>query len=559
MKNNAEAILNPPIRQLWRFQLRQIGVSLWCYLAAYRYFFSYLPAFLIFTVIVCTQFYTGWVYNSNDTTNTALQIARATSWAMLPLLTLLWLPILRNGLAISHAFIGRWLPLSSLKNIHKTLGWMLLVLAVVHSSHYLFYYNSLQTPLTEAILGTQADLVRAMQTSMYEFVSEDEDIDMVAEWIHQGAPQDVFQQRIRPVLKADCTKCHSETSTMTYAKPSMPLSEYNEVLSWTPSGIASKQFRVNVSGLLMFAALLVLGISALPWVRQRVYHWFQTLHYLGFMIAGLALLHIPDVQWLVAPVAILFIDRVSEWLWRYYPQRPARLSRISKTVVKLDIAMPDKMNFIAGYYVRIRIPQIHPREWHSFSPTGFQVEQGHLILLIQCQGDWTQQLLALCDNNAETLLTADVQGGFPSPSTQAQHSQDWLLIAGGVGITPFLSLLQAVQNGKQTPRSITVLWVVRDAGLVRWLQPWITAWAARYDMQWLLHITGKENILEFNDIAQTTNVHLHYGRPDWTRILDNLAIHSTAPTCFACGSVALVKQASRSCQQQGWLMWAESF
>lgn len=84
---------------------------------------------------------------------------------------------------------------------------------------------------------TQSLLVGAMWGSMYEYVTEDESIHIVERWIAAGTPRDLYDAEVRAVMAEDCTNCHSRTSTMTKAMPSMPLTSFEDVVALTPRGL----------------------------------------------------------------------------------------------------------------------------------------------------------------------------------------------------------------------------------------------------------------------------------------------------------------------------------
>ena len=77
---------------------------------------------------------------------------------------------------------------------------------------------------------TQSLLVGAMWGSMYDHVTEDESIHIVERWIAAGTPQDLYEAEVKAVMAEDCTNCHSRSSTMTKAMPSIPLTSFEDVV-----------------------------------------------------------------------------------------------------------------------------------------------------------------------------------------------------------------------------------------------------------------------------------------------------------------------------------------
>ncbi len=57
------------------------------------------------------------------------------------------------------------------------------------------------------------ELVGSMRGSMYEYVTEDGDIDLVNDWIEAGATkEDPNYETVAEIMSLDCADCHSKTS-----------------------------------------------------------------------------------------------------------------------------------------------------------------------------------------------------------------------------------------------------------------------------------------------------------------------------------------------------------
>ncbi|MCK6490259.1 MAG: hypothetical protein L6R48_18430 [Planctomycetes bacterium] len=144
-------------------------------------------------------------------------------------------------------------------------------------------------------------LVSAMKTSMNQYVADDADIETVAKWIAGGKSEATYEAEVRPILRRDCTSCHSPGSTMTDAMPGMPLTTYQEVLPLTQAGYSwvkmAKQAHVHLFGIGTFLALVTLIFaftSFRPWLRITaisvtwtallldVLCWWLTKYELGF-------------------------------------------------------------------------------------------------------------------------------------------------------------------------------------------------------------------------------------------------------------------------------------
>lgn len=78
-------------------------------------------------------------------------------------------------------------------------------------------------------------------------------------------------------------------------------------------------------------------------------------------------------------------------------------------------------------------------------------------IYIQGLGDWTHTLLKLLAER-DTRRPVWVQGPFCSPYDTAVQSDNQILVAGGIGITPAISVMRKHAASRRT----NLIWAVRD-------------------------------------------------------------------------------------------------
>jgi len=110
---------------------------------------------------------------------------------------------------------------------------------------------------------TTPTLVAAMRGSMYEHVTADEDIDTVHNWIKEGVKKEgKLYEEAAQIIKQDCANCHSKTSKMSKAIPSMPFDTYEQIVSHTDAGYSwlkmSKQAHIHMFGISTFLVIISL-------------------------------------------------------------------------------------------------------------------------------------------------------------------------------------------------------------------------------------------------------------------------------------------------------------
>jgi len=500
--------------------------------------------YLLFTPVLLGiagwQAVEGFQYNSNDTTNLWLRISHTSAAVLLVILAVIWLPVLNHLLSrLRRSRWARYQPLDQ-RQLHRLLGYGLLLFTLAHGSGQLFYLNTLSIGFSDALLGRESDLLRSMRSTMYEFVSDDESIDVMAHWIANGRTESEFQQHIRPILKEDCTKCHSTSSTQTYAIPTLPLSSWQDAVALSHSGIKSRQFRINISGLLLFSFFILIGLLALPPVRKRLYHRFQQLHRLGYWMLPLLILHIPQWQWLLPAILLLAWDGWLQWRNRWSVQ-DASVTRLDRQTLQLQL--PGNHNASVGDYLQVRIPAIDSREWHPFSIA--HSDSNGLQLKINISGDWTLRLARYADL---CPLYIDIQGPYPSPATASTHSKSRVMIAGGIGITPYWPWLE-----KDTGNS-TLVWVIRDGDRLEWLRPRLDKPGST---KLEIYLTDPQAVIP-SWAEERPGLVIHTGRPCWETLAESLS--TTGPgDCYLCGPPSLMREAGRSFRKQRWHLFRESF
>jgi len=100
-----------------------------------------------------------------------------------------------------------------------------------------------------------------------------------------------------------------------------------------------------------------------------------------------------------------------------------------------------KIDFIPGQFIFVRfIGKDIPLESHPFSITS-SIFENDLRLVIKTLGDYTLQL-----KNLKPDTPAEIEGPFGNFSYQNSKSKNQIWLAGGIGITPFLSMIRSIRD-----------------------------------------------------------------------------------------------------------------
>ena len=202
----------------------------------------------------------------------------------------------------------------------------------------------------------------------------------------------------------------------------------------------------------MVGLLLVTFFVKLPY---RV--WLFTHKFLGvaFFLGGLHVLFITSdtsthagIKWYMITISIIgimaYIYRtlIGHIVIRKYSYRVYDVKVVAGNVTQLNmLPTGERMTYKPGQFVFIRFENSGTklsREWHPFSISSGE-KDGMLQLSVKGLGDYTNSLI-----NIQPGAMADIEGAYGrfSYTNFKNHNQIW--VAGGIGITPFLSMARSL-------------------------------------------------------------------------------------------------------------------
>ena len=270
----------------------------------------------------------------------------------------------------------------------------------------------------------------------------------------------------------------------------------------------------NLAGIIAGVGLILIGVSSLAPVRRSMYWLFYRIHILAgplvfvavvvhwnrsilYLIGGMLYywtMYVMTVaeDWLPRSlsrsegVALLAAERITA-----SPHDGAATASSSSSFVSLTF-QADAVT-VARYqptqYVKLKIPAISSLA-HPFSINRVPQEPQKLRLVIRENGAFTKQLAQYCGKNSGTGSCAPPASlSFPTPpaifldgfygtdtrlSDVLQHDVV-VMIAGGIGITTYLTLLKdTLQIAQAQPdrrvRKILLHWICREGHLIDYIR-----------------------------------------------------------------------------------------
>lgn len=227
---------------------------------------------------------------------------------------------------------------------------------------------------------------------------------------------------------------------------------YVEISRW------ASDFGLTLAGVATVSAVVLLVLSILRWMPYR---WWRLTHKLFGVVYVLAVWHVYTVEkpyqnWSASGiylnavmaaglVAFLYRVVVRDMFRRGLRYRVVSATRVGTAIdLRLEpVGRP--LQYHAGQFAVIKFQRRGLSEPHVFTvaePPG----SGQLRFFIRRLGDWTSKLYDAPLEGAEVL----VEGPYGTfEATRDDAPTVW--VAGGVGITPFLSNSTVLPTGSQNP------------------------------------------------------------------------------------------------------------
>lgn len=345
----------------------------------------------------------------------------------------------------------------------------------------------------------------------------------------------------------------------------------------------------SVTGCILALIFVAVWVVALERVRRHFpFEVFYVTHFSGAALVALLLVHSPNYwKWFLIGGTGYLADRALRF---YRMRRPSKIltTRIlPSSVTELVIERPSGFTFRAGDFIFLLIPALSRFEWHPFSISSPPERQESFSLHVRTLGDYTKALHHACKHWPEIergvieptsdisprlsrRLTAClgqvpvyIDGPHGAPANDIFHSKVAVLIAAGIGVTPFASILQSLLHHHKSGQldaleidKVYFVWLNRDQRAFEWFTD-LLADLNRQDTRGFFDIR-----LFLTDPAPGELPALSQrGRPDWEKELARItAAHNKNDIgVFFCGPADLATALHARCRNIGLKFKEEHF
>lgn len=285
----------------------------------------------------------------------------------------------------------------------------------------------------------------------------------------------------------------------------------------------------GISGLISLICILLIAVPmGKEWFRSRIrYETRKYIHYLFVVFCVAMAFHAPVSGFpnggfcaIVFPTLILWWILDYSYVLFYMTERiGTSVFHVLPTGVQLTMKVSDRFRNVAtdGGYCYINLPWISTSQWHAYSLFENPASPEERQVFMQKTGDWTTDVLQALQRDTHRPIW--ICGPFSSPYDNAAESDNQILVAGGIGITPAISVMRKHQ---ETRRS-NLIWACRDPHMLEFFCKHGEFSRRGWNM---IFYTGKQ-ALHVGDSSQiqTANgalVHIVRARPNMADLIPNI-------------------------------------
>ncbi|VFV26758.1 nadph oxidase 4-like isoform 1 [Lynx pardinus] len=269
--------------------------------------------------------------------------------------------------------------------------------------------------------------------------------------------------------------------------------------------------------------------------------------------------------WISGPLCLYCAERLYRCIRSNKPVTIISVIRHPSDVMEIRMV---KENFKArpGQYIILHCPSVSALENHPFTltmcPTKTKATFGVHLKIV---GDWTERfrdlLLPPSSQDSEILPFVQsrnypklyIDGPFGSPFEESLNYEVSLCVAGGIGVTPFASILNTLLDDWEPYklRRLYFIWVCRDIQSFRWFADLLCVLHNKFWQEnrpdyvniqlYLSQTDGIQKII--GEKYQALNSRLFIGRPRWKLLFDEIAKCNRGKTVgvFCCGPSSISK------------------
>ncbi|KAK6925855.1 Ferric reductase, NAD binding domain, partial [Dillenia turbinata] len=212
-----------------------------------------------------------------------------------------------------------------------------------------------------------------------------------------------------------------------------------EMLKW------SRDWVSNVAGEMAIVLAMAMWVTSFRHIRRKMFEVFFYTHHLYGLYIFFYILHV-GAAYLCMILPGIFLFLIDRYLRFLQSQKQARL--VSARVlpcesVELNFSKCPGLFYNPTSIIFLNVSSVSKLQWHPFTVTSnCNMEPDKLSVVIKRTGSWSQKLYR--ELSSADSLEISTEGPYGPTSYNFLRHESIVLISGGSGITPFISIIREI-------------------------------------------------------------------------------------------------------------------
>ncbi|KAA8493733.1 Dual oxidase [Porphyridium purpureum] len=239
------------------------------------------------------------------------------------------------------------------------------------------------------------------------------------------------------------------------------LTGYFRAVNWNSDFVPSFAFWMyetitGMTGLLLTFVIITMMVFAVPQVRSASFQLFWVIHHVCFtLLYTMIVLHGSYVLvqrpifhfFLLGPLIIFILDKLYTFARESEKLQIVDMKLLPKGVTAIYVRVSPSFSYTSGQWARLKLPALGTTEFHPMTISSAPHES-YLSFHVAAVGPWTRAVRELATETQGKPLsqmpTIRIDGPY------GEGHQNWmlydtvLLVGGGIGCTPFVSVLKDI-------------------------------------------------------------------------------------------------------------------
>ncbi|GKU88052.1 hypothetical protein SLEP1_g2362 [Rubroshorea leprosula] len=212
-----------------------------------------------------------------------------------------------------------------------------------------------------------------------------------------------------------------------------------QMIEWKKTGVS------NLAGEISLLSGLALWITTFPRIRRKAFELFFYTHYLYIIFVVFFILHVGiNYAFIMLPGFYLFlIDRCLRLLQSQQKVRLVSARVLPCNTIELNFSKSPDLCYNPKSILFVNVPGISKLQWHPFTiSSSSNLEPERISVVIKTKGSWSRKLYDMVSSLSIDRLEVALEGPYGPASTHFLRHDKLVMVSGGSGITPFISIIR---------------------------------------------------------------------------------------------------------------------